>query len=77
MKNLKSWLGPLGVLLLFVLVSLAAVALIRPEGANRWMLLAGVWLLGVIAAGLVFVVLRIRAKRNAGPGGVEGGGKGD
>lgn len=62
MKNTKVWLIPAAVLLLFVAGALLAGWLLDLTGARWWILELGLWVLGLLAAGLLFVYLRARAR---------------
>ena len=62
MKNTKVWLIPAAVLLLFVAGALLAGWLLALQGSRWWILELGLWLLGLLAAGLLFLYLRARAR---------------
>ncbi len=58
----KIWTFTSSTFLLFLLVGWAAAALLGLTGSSRWLLVGGVWLLGLIAAILVFLWQSGKAK---------------
>ncbi|HET8654029.1 MAG TPA: ImcF-related family protein [Longimicrobiaceae bacterium] len=66
----KVWLIPAAVLSPFAIVSLFVGRWLRLSGASWWVLTIGLWVLGLVAAGLLFLFLRAKA-RAAGPGPAE------
>src|SRR5512140_998799 len=69
----KVWRVTAATFLVFVLISIAAMFLVG-RGTDRWILMLGLMLLGLVAAGLVYLVMASRSQQQGATGAAATGG---